>query len=169
MERQFLIETKEWNLTTSLTTAGFDSLSPAGFLTQSQFIVTAMADNPNFLEPWPAPVPALAAITADRDAYQEVLNDTLAGDRTCITERSQARAALLSDLLLLRLYVEMMGHGDPAKIATSGFPLRQRAPRTTAILPLAPSGFALEQGPVTRSVCVPSAALARAPGLPPRA
>lgn len=134
---------------TSLITAGFDSASPADFLTQSQLIVTSMTGNPNFPEPWPAPVPPLATISADLAQYQALFNATRAGDRTRITQRNAARDTLASDLLLLRLYVETAGHGDAAKVATSGFPLRQRAPRAAAVVPAPPESFAIRQGPVS--------------------
>jgi hypothetical protein len=133
----------------NLVTAAFDSLPPADFLTQAQLIVTSMTGNTNFPEPWPAPVPSLTTIAADMSAYQDVLNATVAGDKTRITARSSARDRLSSDLQLLRLYVEMMGYGDPTRIATSGFPLNQRAPRSAAVLLSAPNQFKLEQGPVS--------------------
>jgi hypothetical protein len=139
---------------TNLITAGFDSLPPADFLSQSRLIVNSMTGNPDFPEPWPAPVPSLATITADLSTYQDALDITLAGDRTQITARNSARATLSNDLLLLRLYVETMGNGNPAKIATSGFPLKQRSPRSLAVVPTVPPGFIISQGPVSGTISV---------------
>jgi hypothetical protein len=131
----------------------FTRLSSQDFLSQVQRIVTAMTGNANFPEPWPATVPTLAQIQTDLAAFQSALNATSSGDRTRIVPRNTARSKLGEDLAQLGCYVQLTAQNDADMLATSGFPLRQRAPRTqNPMVPAAPAVFRLDRGPISGSI-----------------
>jgi hypothetical protein len=131
----------------------FSGLTPSAFLAQAQTIVTAMSGNPAFPEPWPATVPAMAQIEADLTAFQNAVIATVAGDRTRIAERSAARETLALDLAQLGFFVQGIAGQDEARLATTGFPLRQRAPRSLVLdAPPAPSDLRLSRGSTSGSL-----------------
>lgn len=126
---------------------GFTKLSLANFQASAQRIVTAMSGNPQFPEPWAPSVPTLAQIGTDLASFSNAYAATAGGDRSRIAERSTARAKLSNDLQQLGLYVEMTAGGDESVLATSGFDLVSRKPRSVVSTPLpAPELLKLMQG-----------------------
>jgi hypothetical protein len=133
----------------------FNKLKSSAFLTQAQTIVTNMTGNVSFPEPWASTVPPLAQIEKDLAAFQEVANATAAGDRTRIAERNGARTTLATDLTLLGFYVQGVAKGDLAMLASTGFPLRTRTPRSQALdSPEAPQRLRLSRGTNSGSLVV---------------
>jgi hypothetical protein len=128
----------------------FKRLSFPNFLAQAQRVVTAMTGNPHFPEPWSAPTPTLAQITADFSSFASVYAAVSSGDRTRLPERNGARDVLTEDLQQLAAYLQMMTKGDPTLIATSGFDLHTASPRPAVILPLpAPADLRISRGDVS--------------------
>ena len=135
--------------------SNFNKLKAVDFIAQTERIVTAMTGNANFPEPWSPSVPTLAQIQADLAAFQALANATAAGDRTQVVAREAARRTLAQDLAQLAHYVQMTAKGDTTLLATTGFPLKQKAPRTLApSLPPAPGRFRLAHGPVSGMLVV---------------
>ena len=130
--------------------SNFNNLSDVNFLAQAQRIVAGMTGNTAFPEPWPSPVPSLAQIETDLAAYQSAVTATAAGDKTRIVERRSARSKLANDFVALALHVQRAAQGDATLLASTGFPLRQRAPRTLVPLePEAPARIKLSRGTVS--------------------
>jgi len=135
--------------------SNFNRLTPANFLAQAERIVTAMTGNAGFPEPWPSTVPTLAQIQADLAAYQATVTATAAGDRTQVARRNAARSTLAQDLTLLAYQVQLTAKGDASLLTSTGFPLKQRAPRTIVTdLPPAPARFRLSHGAVSGMIVV---------------
>ena len=134
----------------------FNSLTPSAFLAQAQSIVTAMTGNPAFPEPWPSTVPTLAQIQSDLTAFQNAVTATAAGDRTRIVERNGTRETLAVALADLGFYVQSVTK-DEVTLASTGFPLRQHAPRPLdPEVPPAPERLRLERGTVSGTLVVRS-------------
>jgi hypothetical protein len=135
----------------------FSKLSPSAFLAQAQTIVTAMTGNPDFPEPWSSTVPTLAQIQADLTAFQNAVTATAARDQTRIVERRATGATLANDLSQLGFYVQGVANGNLEKLATTGFPLRQRPVRSQALdAPAAPTGVRVNGGMVSGSLVIRS-------------
>jgi hypothetical protein len=114
-----------------------------------------MTGNTAFPEPWPATVPSLAQIQSDLTAVQNCVTATTAGDKTQIAERNAARETLSMSLAELGFYVQGIAKDDQAMLAATGFPLRQRAPRTQALdAPPAPDRLRLDRGTVSGTLIV---------------
>ena len=142
--------------------SSFTKLSDPNFVVQVQQIVDAMTGNPAFPEPWPATVPTLAQIQADFAAYQSAFTATAAGDRGRIVERDNARAKLATDLSQLAFNVQMTAQGNTTLLATTGFPLRQRAPRAQPEAPPAPARIKLSRGEVSGTLIVSTSRVPKA-------
>lgn len=143
--------------------SNFNKLSSAAFLAQVERIVTAMSGNANFPEPWPATVPSLAQIQSDLAAFQAALTATQSGDRTRIVERNTARSKLSADLFVLANYVQTVAPNDDSRLVTTGFPLRQPAPRARlSEVPDAPAGFDVYRGTVSGTLVARASRVARA-------
>ena len=135
----------------------FNTLKPSDLLAQAQTVVTAMTGNPAFPEPWSSNVPTLAQIQADLTALQSAVTATAAGDRTRLVERNTTRATLAGDLGRLAIYVLGVADGNEERLATTGFPLRQRRPRSQLLdVPPAPTGVHTSCGTVSGSMVVRS-------------
>lgn len=133
--------------------SNFSRLSYPNFLAQAQRIVTAMTGNPHFPEPWTAPTPSLAQISADLDSFAAVSAAVSSGDRTRMPERDAARATLAADLQQLAVYLQMVTKGDPTLVATSGFDLRPPTLRPAVMLPLpAPSDLRTTRGELSGTI-----------------
>ena len=129
---------------------GFNRLSYPNFLAQAQRIVSAMTGNPHFPEPWPAPTPSLAQITADLASFSGVLAAVSSGDRTRLPERDSARTVLTSDLQQLAVYLQMVTKGDAALLATSGFDTRTPSAHPPVMVPpSAPTELRLGRGEIS--------------------
>lgn len=130
----------------------FNSLKPSEFLAQAQTIVTAMAGNPGFPEPWSSVVPTFAQIQADLAAFQNAVTATAAGDRTQIPQRNATRAALATAIAQLGYYVQQVAMDNEALLASSGYPLRQPISRSKVLeAPAAPTGLSLTRGNLSGS------------------
>src|SRR3569623_771619 len=99
----------------------FASLKPSDLLSQAQQVVTAMTGNTSFPEPFMAPAPSLAQLTADINALQAAVTATLARDQSRIQERNVAASALATDMSRLARYVQLVADEDPLKLSSSGF------------------------------------------------
>jgi hypothetical protein len=135
----------------------FNTVRPSTLLAQAQGIVTAMTGNPSFPEPWSSGVPSLAQLQTDLTAFQNAVTATAAGDRTRIVERNTTRAKLANDLGLLGFYVQGIANGNAEMLATTGFPFRQRTPRSQALdVPIAPAGVRASCGLVSGTMVIRS-------------
>lgn len=133
--------------------SNFSRLSYPNFLAQAQRIVTAMTGNPHFPEPWTAPTPSLAQITADLDSFASVTAAVSSGDRTRMAERNASRAQLATDLQALAVYLQMITKGDEAMIASTGYDIRARVARPALMTPLAaPLDLRLSRGELSGSL-----------------
>jgi len=133
----------------------FTKLSNVNFAAQAERIVSAMTNNAAFPAPWPSTVPALAQIQADLATFQAAVNDTAAGDKKRIPDRKAARSTLAEDLKQLAFYVQTVAQGQETVLGTTGYPLRQIAPRAVnPAVPAAPAGLKLIRGPVSGSLVV---------------
>lgn len=117
-------------------------------------VVHAMTNNPAF----PAPVPALAAISAavsDLRAAETVALTRVIG---AVMARDDKRAVLVSLLQQLRGYVQARADATPENggtiIQSAGFPVRKTVVRATRV-------FAVNTGPLTGTVTATTTIAAR--------
>lgn len=103
----------------------FGQYSEPNFLTKVQFIVTSLTGNANFPAPYATGVPSLTDLGDAVDAYQNKYNLAAGGDRTRITERNAARAAVVLILQQLAPYLESVAGGDQAKLESTGYDVQK--------------------------------------------
>jgi len=125
----------------------FTALSGADFLTQAGIIVNALRGNPDFPEPWPSQVPSFAQLEEAYNTFRDALHASASRDRNKIAERDASRAVLDGYLKTLAGYLEVIAHGDTAKLMRTGYELRKDRVRSTNTDPLsAPGGFVVKHG-----------------------
>ena len=147
----------------NLIASNFNNLSDPKFVGQVQQIIDAMTGNTAFPEPWPATVPSLAQIQTDLAAYLSVLTATAGGDKSRIVERQGARSKVQNDLALLAFQLQLTAQGDATLLASTGFPLRQRAPRTqNPEPPPPPAVIKLSRGAVSGTLVVSASRVVKA-------
>jgi len=107
--------------------------SVSALITYSTGMVTSMTGNPSF----PTPVPALAAVTTAIDELHVAEAAALARTHGAVAVRNEKRAALVSLLVQLKAYIQMIADGNvdnaPAIIQSAGVSVRKSAtphPRT---------------------------------------
>jgi hypothetical protein len=103
----------------------FAPLSGANFLARAGAIVDALRNNPDFPEPWPAPLPSFTQLETAYDAYREVL-EAAAVDKTRIAEREIARYHLTAFLKALAGYLEQVARDDGAKLLRTSYDLQKK-------------------------------------------
>ena len=112
------------------------------FLEKLGFIIFSLTDNDNF----PTLVVALAVIIAKKEAYEEQLDKSKAGDHQATTVARKYRREL--DLMLKKngIYINFTADGDITKLLSSGYDLAKipvRTPRPEIeILPSSQRGVA---------------------------
>lgn len=141
----------------------FDSLGEADFQTKVGTILSSLANNPNYPEPWPASVPSLAQLNETYNAYLDAYHASLSRDTFKIAQRDAARAVLTDRLKHLANYLEMEAHLDTARLATTGYDLRKDIVRGIhgGTLP-APADFRIAHGVKSGSLMLHVAKLAGA-------
>ena len=101
-------------------------------------IVKRMTGNPYF----PAPTPALAALTTAIDELRAAEAAALARTKGAATVRNQKRTVVVSQLHTLRGYVQTVADADPANapaiIESSGLAVRKAPTRHTRVLAAKP-------------------------------
>ncbi len=112
--------------------------SDADLIAASGRIVTAMTGNTHY----PAPKPALAAVTTARAAYVAAV-DALDRGNVSIAVRNRARAPLVQLLRELALYVQLVAEGDRVVLLDSGYPLQKA--RQPSGMPPTPQNLRLRQ------------------------
>lgn len=133
------------------------------FLNVLQEIIISLTDNVYFPEPYPAPVPSTAKLSAETDIFRQACHEVLNRDLRKIPERDASRDRINSMLKPLALYLELMADGDMVKLKSTGFPLRQDAVRKTSGGPLpAPADLRVKHGLVSGSLDIHVAKLAGA-------
>ena len=96
-------------------------------------VVTALTDNTNFT----TPAPALTVVATAVDTLETKNEAAMHGDRLAISQRKDAKIALINILRQLAAYVDNQGKQDRTILMSSGFELaRVPAP----IGPLQPPG-----------------------------
>jgi hypothetical protein len=117
-------------------------------------VAHAMTNNPAF----PAPVPALSAISAAVSDLQAAETVALTRVKGAVAARNDKRAVLVSLLQQLRAYVQAMADATPENGATiiqsAGLGVRKTVVRATRV-------FAAKPGPLTGTVTVTTAIAAR--------
>ncbi|MEX8514692.1 fibronectin type III domain-containing protein [Leptothrix ochracea] len=133
----------------------FAQMGESEFLAQAGRIVSAMTDNPQFPEPWPAPAPAIGVLTATFERYRQALDASATRDQIRIAERDAIRTELTTLLQRLASYLEFITHDDGIPLRSTGFELRRSNARHGGghSGPLdAPSGLKLSHGLATGQV-----------------
>jgi hypothetical protein len=115
--------------------------SDAQLLTDAQTIVTSMTDNAAY----PAPSPALAAITAALNEFSAALADAANGGTGLTAIKNAKRATLGALLRELASYVHVACKGSMPNLLSSGFPIQKPTPTPAGILP-APAAPVLNLG-----------------------
>jgi hypothetical protein len=123
-------------------------------ITYARSIVTAMTGNPAF----PAPVPALATVSAGVDALEVTEKAALARTKGAVVARNEKRTALASLLQQLKAYIQAMADANVENgasiIASAGVAVRKTGARK-------PRVFEAKPGAVSGSVELVAAAAAR--------
>jgi hypothetical protein len=122
-----------------LTVSFLTKSSDAELIAATNRVLTALTGNTNY----PAPVPALAAITTALAAYTTAV-DGLDRGRVSVAIRDKARLPVVQLLRELSLYVQQTSQGDRVVLLGSGYPLQKA--RQPAGIPLAPQNLRLRQG-----------------------
>ncbi|MBK9175267.1 MAG: fibronectin type III domain-containing protein [Flavobacteriales bacterium] len=102
--------------------AGLSRLKAAQVVAKSEFVEGQMAGNLNF----PAPVPALADVTAARAALVTALAASVSGAHADIATKNEAVRNLRDLLTKMARYVNSVAGGDVDKAVSSGFELAKR-------------------------------------------
>jgi hypothetical protein len=113
--------------------------SDAALMVASGRILAGITGNAHY----PAPIPALADVTAARNAFVAAVNAVKSGSLAVIG-RKQLRAQLVAQLRSLALYVQQNCNGDPLILLGSGYPA-QKAHQPAGMLP-APVNLRLVRG-----------------------
>ncbi len=126
----------------------FPRLSEAEFQARVGLILSSLADNPKFPEPWPAPAPSLAQLNQAFDAYREAYNASMTRDTLRIAVRQALRDELTDTLHHVLRYLEFVAHNDETALRTTGFDVGSETVHhvdRNAPLP-APEGLKLKRG-----------------------
>jgi hypothetical protein len=97
----------------------FKNMSAAVLIKTAQAIVASMTGNANF----PKPVPTIAVVAAALKKFADALAATVNRDQVKIYLKDEAREELENALIDLGNYINYTAAGDPAILATSGYPL----------------------------------------------
>ncbi len=124
----------------------FAQMGESEFLALAGRIVSSMTCNPQFPEPWPAPAPSIAVLSAAFERYRVVLDASATRDLIRIAERDAARTELTALLQRLASYLEFFCHGDDMPLRSTGFELRRSNTRHSPGPLEAPSGLHLSPG-----------------------
>jgi hypothetical protein len=109
----------------------FMKLGDAALQTKANFIATSMKGNVNF----PTPTPPLTDLDAAIDDYSTALLAAATRDRIKGKIKTAAKVALTSILRSLATYVNLVGNGDAAILASSGFDLSKKPAATNPLVP----------------------------------
>lgn len=82
----------------------FKALGDPVFLARGEDIVTALTNNLEFPEPWPAPLLSSAQLASDVLVYQSAYIAARSDDRQKVALRQAARAVVTADLKRLALH-----------------------------------------------------------------
>jgi hypothetical protein len=135
--------------------ASLSRISNANLIAASERILVGMHGNANY----PAPVPALADITAVHTSFVAAVSSGNGG-ALAIAVRRQQRTQLVALLRSLALYVQQTCNGDPAILLSSGYPVR-RAPQPVGLLS-APANLRLARGKISGQLKVRCTAVVHA-------
>ena len=94
-----------------------DEYTDSELVTETQSIETKMDGNATY----PAPLPTIAAITAQRIIFQEALALAHKGTPTQTSYKNDQRDILEGMLHVLGAYVQLQSGGDETKILSSGY------------------------------------------------
>ena len=126
----------------------------ADFIAYGTGIVHAMTNNPAF----PAPVPALSALSAAVSELQAAETLALTKAKGAVAARNDKRAVVVSLIQQLRGYAQAIADATPENGATiiqsGGFAVRKVPARATRV-------FTAKEGPVTGSAKLTAAVAAR--------
>jgi hypothetical protein len=95
-------------------------------------IIAAMTGNKSYLNP----SPTLAAVIAALNEFTAALSAAADGGVTLTAIKNAKRAALVSLIRALALYVQGACNGDLAVLKSSGFPTQKPQPQPVGILPV---------------------------------
>ena len=101
----------------------FEALNQADLLAKSTHIVGCLRNNPNFPEPWPAPLPSLDEVAVSVDEYGRAYQAALSGDRIKIAERNAVSKRLLDKLKKISHYLEVIADGNEVVLLSTGYDL----------------------------------------------
>jgi hypothetical protein len=122
-------------------------LSVPALITYARSIVTAMTGNSAF----PAPVPALATVTAEIDALEVAEKSALARTKGAVLARNEQKTALIGLLQQLKAYIQAEADANVENgasiISSAGVAVRKVPVRK-------PRVFEAKPGPVSGSVVV---------------
>lgn len=116
--------------------------SDQGLIVSGGRILAAMTANANY----PAPVPALAVLSAARDGFIAAVNGNDRG-KLAIAARNKARAPYETALRELSMFVAQHCGGDLVTLLGSGYPAQQRRGVAVQIAPPTPGNVRVRQGP----------------------
>jgi hypothetical protein len=114
----------------------------ADLIAAVQRILAAMTGNANY----PTPVPALADIAAARTSFDAAVSSDVKSAHAIVV-RKQLRTQLVGLMRSLAFYVQQTSNGDPAILATSGYPARRT--RQPAGVLSAPANLRLARGKIS--------------------
>jgi hypothetical protein len=126
----------------------FNRLNEADFYAKGGFITDSLTGNPDFPEPWSAPVPSLQQLRAAYEVYRNAYHAAQMRDRLRILERDEARQKLTRMLQQVAVYLDLVADGDLVKLSRTGFDLRREGGRPSGLpgLLAAPQGLSISPG-----------------------
>lgn len=131
--------------------------SDAQLIVDVRAIIAAMTGNPNYPLPtpnlaaapgnvnFPTPSPTLAAVSVALDEFSTALSNAADGGATLTAIKNAKRAALVSLVRALAIYVQGACNGDLAVLKSSGFPTQKPQPQPVGELPV-PSDLTVTLG-----------------------
>ena len=106
----------------NLVTNGFGRKTVGDLVAKTNHIVASMTANPT---QFPEPDPSLGAVQTARQQLESAALEASTGDRTKILVARDKKAALVSLLQLLGVYVNLRANGDRTIATLSGFTVRK--------------------------------------------
>jgi len=107
----------------------FNSLTHAEFLVRTDSIIANLKGHPLIADGIPPPFLNLEQLDQMNESFRELFHAAKNGDRVKISQRDLYRPKVQDGFIKLGLFVRAKAGDDPSILVTTGFEVRERAPR----------------------------------------